>query len=274
MANKYIKYIVALLCLCCAVNVHAQTDSSAAVQDSVVVDSSIVSGNHNDNYGSSSGENEGAALDKFSKKTPGDEMHRVTDRRLNQGKIQEMKKDKDFWYADKPVNKPKEEAKIKKTFWDRVFDAIASANWHVVFWFIVIGTFTLIVVAYLRTFTTSARKIRGPAADIPQEEENIFVTNFDDQVNKALSSHNYRLATRLLFLRVLRSMSEKSIISYVHDKTNMDYLFELGNSKYAKDFMQASRVYEYVWYGNFTLQQTQFLQIRHVLDDLNQKITN
>jgi len=273
MANKYFTHIMVLLCLCCAVNAHAQTDSSSSAQDSVIVDSSIAPGdkNNNESYESPGNNNE---VDKFSKKNPVEQQRIINERSLSPARVQGMKKGKEFWYADKPGDKKQEDTSEKKGFWYYFLKLITSSVWRFVFWAIVIGAFLLVVILYLRTFTAGSRKLKGQAITAEPEQENIFAANFDEQLNKALNNHNYRLATRLLFLRVLRTMAENSIINYGQDKTNMDYIFELGNTKYAKDFMQASRTYEYVWYGNFDIQQTQFLHVRRQLDDLNQKISN
>lgn len=273
MANKYLTYILVLLCLCCAVNAHAQTDTSVAQMDSVVVDSSIAPADKNNNDSYESTTESSNAVDKFSKKDAAEEQRTVNERNLSSAKVQQMKKGKENWYADKPANKSKKEEN-KKGLGDYIFNLMSSPVWHVVFWVIVIGAFLLLVILVLRTFTGGSRKLKTKEIAAEDIQENIFTTDFDEQLNKALNAHNYRLATRLLFLRVLRSMSEKSVINYGRDKTNMDYIFELGNTKYAKDFMQASRAYEYVWYGNFDIKQTQFLHVRRLLDDLNQKISN
>lgn len=262
MANRFVRYIVMLLLsLCCMARVQAQTDSAAVYRDTTAVDTSGSAAD--DNYDST--ENT-SGLSKFNQKQP---LQQVDERKLNGQSIEALKKDNDWWY-NKEEQKKETSKSSGKGFWRFI-------NWRVmtvVFWVIIISAFILIIVLYLRTFTGGSRKIRGSSAIAAEVQEDIFATNFDEQINRALAEHNYRLATRLLFLRVLRTMAEKGVINYGQDKTNMDYLFELGNTKYARDFMRASRNYEYVWYGNFVPAQSQFVQIKQQLDDLNQQITN
>lgn len=264
MANKLVRYIIVLLvCLCGTLQGHAQTDSTVSDREVVVAppDTSTYNVGSNDEKTSS--------LGKFRHK---DILQQVDERKLNGQTTASLKKENAWWY-----NKNKEQLEDnsnKKGFWYYFLKAITSPAMKIVFWGIVIGAFVLIIVLYLRTFTGRARKIQGVSASTAEVQEDIFSINFDNEVNSALAEHNYRLATRMLFLRVLRTLAEKGVINYGQDKTNMDYLFELGNTRYARDFMQASRNYEYVWYGNFIPAQNQFAQIRQQLDELNQKITN
>lgn len=265
MKNKLYTYIVALLVgTCCSLGAHAQTDSSVVEdEDSTAVDTTAES---NGNYNK---ENSGAT--KFAVM---DSAFSVEERKLPSSTQQDLKKNKDYWYADKPANEEEKRAKPEE-YHERksVWDFLNSSAMYAIFWAVVVGVFLLILFLYLRTFTSSAKKIRRTTAvETVVEEENIFALNFDEAINKALADSNYRVATRLLFLRLLRNMSEKRIINYGQDKTNMDYLFELANTKYAKEFMQATRTYEYVWYGGFVPHQQQFTGIRNIIDGLNQKI--
>ena len=69
-----------------------------------------------------------------------------------------------------------------------------------------------------------------------KETENIFEINFQQEIDKAVQAGNYRLAVRLLFLRLLKNLAEKNIIQYQQDRTNFDYLMQLGNSVITKVF--------------------------------------
>jgi len=268
MANRFVRYIVVLLVsLCCTAGVHAQTDSVANYNDSIAVDTTASGdGDNYDNHESTAG------LTKFNQKQT---LQQVEERKLNGRETETLKKENGWWYNKKEEKDEKKagsgsNGRSNSTVWN----FLGAGFLRIVFWVIVVGAFVLILVLYLRTFTGSSRKIRDIGVSVEAVPEDIFTLNFDEQISRALAEHNYRLATRLLFLRVLRTMAEKGVINYGHDKTNMDYLFELGNTRYARDFMQASRNYEYVWYGNFIPAQSQFVQIRQQLDDLNQKITN
>jgi hypothetical protein len=272
MAYKYLKYFIVLVaCWCCTSIASAQTDSTGT--DDAVSDTTYVATDSSSTYGDSDGNSTGkSALNKFSLKQP---QGTVAERKLPASAIKQLKEDDDFWYRDKKVGKEKPE-KEKQGFWSRLF---SSKLFRVIFWILIIAALLGIIVVYIANsggwlFARRGKRItaRG-GTTVAAETDNIFAMDFDARINQALSEFNYRLATRLLFLRVLRKMSEKNIIQYSIDKTNMDYMFELGNTAYFKDFAQASRTYEYVWYGNFDVQQNQFSAIRQRLDDFNQKLS-
>lgn len=91
------------------------------------------------------------------------------------------------------------------------------------------------------------------------EEENI-IKNEDIQqlIKNALEDKNYRLAIRYYYLYILKIMSEKDLIDWQLQKTNDDYQQELSNSAYAKSFVTITRLYDYVWYGDFTIDEPKY----------------
>jgi hypothetical protein len=57
-------------------------------------------------------------------------------------------------------------------------------------------------------------------------------------------------------LKLLKKLTDNNLIKWQIDKTNRDYSIELSNSKYTNQFNQLSLVYEYIWYGDFKLNET------------------
>ncbi len=277
MANKYIKHIVILLACWLSLSGIAFGQSNTP-QDS----SAIAPDNYKGNVDTVVDEPPAAdsatslAYDKFLTRRP---QATVKQRRLPDSSVQKLKKDADFWYANKEVGKPKVETQEDKGggFWDGFFKILGSDLFRLIFWILVIGGFIAIIVMFLTSgnvslFAARSKKLRGAGMETEDISDNIFTIDFETRINKALGEQNYRLATRLLFLKSLRAMTERGVINYGIDKTNMDYMFELGNTCYFKEFAQASRMYEYVWYGNFAIGQSQFLHIQQQIDQLTQKI--
>jgi len=272
MAKTYIKHIVLSLCFCTGLVTAGfcqQTDSAAKVVDTVVstapiaIDSTTSQDDDEDTSTS-------MALKKFALK---DTNFTAQERQIAPDEVKKITSDDAFWYANKPMPKDKEvEVSNTTPVWLKIV--------RIIFWVLVVGCFVAILVMFLTNskawvFKSRAKKIDGDEPEaIDDAEGNIFDIDFEKRINKALDGQDYRLATRLLFLRLLRSMAEKNIIKYGIDKTNLDYLFELGSTKYYRDFSAASRNYEYVWYGNFSMQQSQFVQVRQLLEELTLQIKN
>ena len=58
--------------------------------------------------------------------------------------------------------------------------------------------------------------------------------------------------------RLLKSLSDKNIIEWDIEKTNLDYQREIQNTEIKKNFRFLSYVYEYSWYGEFELTEDDF----------------
>ncbi|WP_289644830.1 DUF4129 domain-containing protein [Maribacter aestuarii] len=91
------------------------------------------------------------------------------------------------------------------------------------------------------------------------EEEHI-IKNEDVQklIQQALEEKNYRLAIRYYYLYILRLLNEKELISWELQKTNADYNRELEKTVLNKPFAQITRLYEYIWYGDFPIDESTY----------------
>ena len=89
-------------------------------------------------------------------------------------------------------------------------------------------------------------------------EENIEQVDFDKLINGSLKENNYRLATRYLYLKSLKSLANKKTIEWHFDKTNTDYLNEIKDLNTKALFKRVSYIYDYVWYGEFPIDEASF----------------
>lgn len=88
--------------------------------------------------------------------------------------------------------------------------------------------------------------------------ENIHVMDFGKLVNETKDTGNYRLAIRYYYLWLLKKLSVREIIDWDWDKTNSDYLYEIQDIMLKKDFQYLSYLYDYSWYGEFSLDADEF----------------
>lgn len=87
--------------------------------------------------------------------------------------------------------------------------------------------------------------------------ENIHELQLDDLYSKSLDQKNYRLAIRYRFLSLLKLAHDNGHIKWKQDKTNQHYIHEINDS-YRNPFTGIVRDFEYVWYGDFELDQNSF----------------
>lgn len=83
--------------------------------------------------------------------------------------------------------------------------------------------------------------------------ENIENADIHTLIKNAENDNDYRLAIRYYYLLVLKTLSLKNHIKFEDDKTNNEYLNELDNKPFSKDFAYTSYLYNYIWYGEFPL---------------------
>lgn len=178
--------------------------------------------------------------------------------------VKKMQEDEDYWYANAEIKKKK----IKQGE-DVPSASLVSRDWFQnLLWIIIIAGFAGFIIWYLADSKIGLfRKKVRTIDDIQQDEsgsEDIFSINYQKEIDKATQQGNYRLAVRLMFLRLLKNLSEKNVIQYKQGKTNFDYLLQLQPTQYYKDFFRITRNYEYSWYGQFEISEQAYYII---LDD-------
>jgi hypothetical protein len=198
-------------------------------------------------------------------------------RKSLQDTIAKLKQEDAYWYAEgvdlvKPLESNKDGG-----FWYWLARLFNSSAMRIIAWVVVIGIVLTLVVLFLKNngiglFTAAARKIYHKEEETISD--NIFEIDFEKNISQSIYNQNYKLATRLLFLRLLKTMTEKEVLSYSLDKTNFDYLMALHGKKIFADFASAVRNYEYVWYGNFAINAVQFEAIKTNFDKLQQEFLN
>src|SRR5690606_29549709 len=84
-------------------------------------------------------------------------------------------------------------------------------------------------------------------------EEDINQMDFRELINTKKNEGDYRLAIRYYYLWLLKTLANREIIAWHSDKTNSDYLYEIKDNTLRKEFEYLSYVYDYSWYGEFTV---------------------
>ncbi len=106
--------------------------------------------------------------------------------------------------------------------------------------------------------------------------EDIHEMNFDILIQEAVSKKNFRRATRLHYLKLLKEMTDRGQLAWRPEKTNQDYLHELKDDGLKTAFSNLTRYFEYIWYGNFPVSADAFKQVsesfRNFSNKLKQKI--
>lgn len=255
---------------------HAQYDDeqvdTIAVEDApAIVTEEVQEGDNGNSYNSSTYDPYSTSSNYFKHKweytSALDSVRRP--RRLSPEEVTKLRNDDDFWYANYVFSKEKPETNNYDTGSrrSRVYDALL--------WVVAIVGFVAFLVIYLANSNVGMfRRSRNVMIDddANPELDDIFGINYEKEIEKAVNAGNYRLGVRLLFLRLLRHLSDKNVIQYKQDRTNFDYLMQLSNTAWYNPFMRLARHYEYVWYGKFPIEQKQFDIIRNEFNNLERQL--
>jgi hypothetical protein len=105
--------------------------------------------------------------------------------------------------------------------------------------------------------------------EIPALQE---YSKYDSLIDEAEFKNEFNLAVRYLFLKTLKNLADKEIISFSPDKTNNEYLKEMASNAYQHQFASLINHYEYVWYGKFLIDKSKYQQLKEAFINFNKKI--
>lgn len=191
--------------------------------------------------------------------------------------------DKDFWYKDKIEYTPQPPGKTPKQpdlrWLDRIvlfFRFFTTVLGHA----ILLGLLIAIVGYVLYRIVSGEGKglfVKNSKKQItPDEEqvseEDLLASNWESKLQKALHIGDKRLAVRYSYMLVLQLLQHRNLISYRHDKTNIEYYRELVDEDTKNAFRRMMRQYEYSWYGNYPPSQPSFDEYFGIFKHLKNKL--
>lgn len=192
----------------------------------------------------------------------------VVERAVGADSLRQLREDDDFWYVDKKPDAPKPRQKPKTNFLGWLF----QQGW---FWIALAAIFVGLLIWYLASL--DIRLFRKPPRVIAESDgepslKDLFTINYKEELKKALSEGNYRLAVRLLYLQLLKEMAQRDVVKYKPELTNAQYVTQLYGTAYYKDFFHITRYFDYSWYGQFPVDEKTYVQIKAEMDNLKNRL--
>jgi hypothetical protein len=193
----------------------------------------------------------------------------ITPRELPDSVYDNLRKDEDYWYVNLPPPRQKPKAQEQREYKQSWMESQGVKNFVLV---LIICIFVGAVIWFLsssniKLFESPKRLLDDVNAEIT--EEDLFSIPFENEIRNAVMAGNFRLAIRLWYLRTLRELTDKNLIRYGHEKTNTEYLDELFNTKYYKEFRKLTRNFEYAWYGKFELTAESYQMVEKEFAEFN-----
>ena len=201
----------------------------------------------------------------------------IEPRSFNNAALKELKSKRDFQY-----NRSNEPAlslwdKFWNWFWWKVGQLLRTKEGRITAWSILIILSVVVVIYFVFKVTGMSqdglfgRSSKG-LQNYRLSQNDIHLISFDDEIEKAISNGNYRLATRLQYLQALKNLSDKGYIDWRINKTNNDYLAEVAGKSFNAMFTMLTFNFEYIWYGEKQVNREQFLEIRQQFQQFNNEV--
>jgi len=113
-----------------------------------------------------------------------------------------------------------------------------------------------------------------PIIAFTDEEQIIKNEDINALIAEAVKQNNFRLAIRYYYLLALKKLAEKDIIVWEQQKTNDDYKKEIKPKTMQSQFGKITRIYDYVWYGEFDIDAPKFENLKRDFINLNKQVSN
>lgn len=97
----------------------------------------------------------------------------------------------------------------------------------------------------------------------------VVETDYEKLLIGAVDAGDFRMATRIMYILLLKKLHVNHIIHWKKEKTNAHYLVEIAKERQKDMFKQLTFIYERVWYGNFPLTSEVFEQVKGSFNELN-----
>ncbi|MGB5944142.1 MAG: DUF4129 domain-containing protein [Leeuwenhoekiella sp.] len=129
---------------------------------------------------------------------------------------------------------------------------------------IVFGVVLFLVWLFMKIDTSGSPLIGNKPGEVILSSEQEIIENKDIQqlIDEALAQKNYRLAVRYSYLLILQKLSQKEIINWQVQKTNHDYVYEIKDDSLKTQFAKVTRIYDFIWYGNFEVDDSAFAKAK------------
>lgn len=214
-----------------------------------------------------------------------DTNSQVEIKELSNEQLDEYRNDSDFDYTVK-----KRKTGVFKNIWNwfiRIilniltwFFGVESATGilaiiiKVVPWLVLAAVLFLIIKFFLKINTNAiiTGKTEKAKVILTEDEEIINNKNIEALILKAIEQKNYRLAVRYYYLLVLQKLQDNELIEWEQQKTNEDYIKEIKKESVTTKFKDLTRLYDFVWYGNFEINEVEFAKVETNFNNLTSRL--
>ncbi len=151
---------------------------------------------------------------------------------------------------------------------------LASGGLQVFLWILAAAFVLFVIYKLFVTGSPLKQRTKTLTDKTPLAEEEIITpeSDFDRMIREAVQQHNYRLAIRYHYLQTLHTLAQKNYVQLAADKTNYSYVREIKDYNKQTEFAGLTLNYEYVWYGEFAIDELVYYKLKPAFMAFNTKI--
>jgi hypothetical protein len=192
------------------------------------------------------------------------------------GHLRDLQTDRDYQYGHDAPPPENPVARFFAWLMRKLSEFLNSKAYQNVWQYVILAAIAGLVIYLLMKAEVLGflfpKKAETNALDYENLGENIHEIDFNTATDEAINQRNFRLAVRLLYLQTLKHLTDARLIDYKPDKTNRQYVYELVNSSFQADFEQLTHLFEFVWYGDFPIDEARFQGIRNQFKSVNDQL--
>ena len=166
----------------------------------------------------------------------------------------------------------------KLAYFFRDNDPNEIINWlaiifRIITWGLLIFALSMIAISLYKRgmIGVISKKSQKLDLDFTELEENVLETDWQALIDESLAEGRYNITIRLMYLQLLQLLNTAQIIRWDKAKTIRDYQREI-NLEHREDFVNLSRYYQYVWFGEIDIDERHFGQLQAAFISYKQKL--
>lgn len=187
-------------------------------------------------------------------------------RKVSNDQVKSYKLNPDYAYANDPEYWEKQ--KLQNPGMNFSFLNNPQLRWSVLFCMITAIFFVIyqLAIESSRNWFSRSAKQNNSVSGVNPLKLNWDEMDYDDAIRKYQEKGNYRLAVRMMYLRLIHTISQKKGIQILGSSTNAEITRAFGKNPQAEEFRFLATAYEYIFYGEFLPKQELFDLLKNKFD--------
>ncbi len=166
---------------------------------------------------------------------------------------------KDYTETYKEIDREEETQKEERVA--KNFNAGSIKTVVIVLIICILVALLVVLTIHLLKIKTTHKISNSTKVEEIDDPDQFKLSDLEQYLMEALGSGNYRLAVRIQFLMLIKALQENDYINWKKEKTNWDYLQEVKEYSFHTDFKYLIKVFEKVWYANYTIKRDTYDQL-------------